>query len=161
MENDTPSRMKLPEVETVRRVSSTNTKTFSDAQDSLIVSLYSPDKLQKLAEDLDISPEHLRWRIVALQLESFYAHIDELERGIGEWLTNRDFAHRYGVDILWLESGKKASQLLHNEASSKDIAGPEYYDIHVRECKYYSPHTQALLLRAYKSKYPSRDCSPK
>ena len=81
IEDDTSSRPKLPEMEEVRRESHVHTKTFSDAQDSLIVSLYNPDKLEKLAEDLDISLEHLRWRIIALQLESFYAHIEDLESG--------------------------------------------------------------------------------
>ncbi len=43
--------------------------------------------------------EDLQERVDVLQLESFYAHIHDLENGEGGYLSNRDFAQKYGIDI--------------------------------------------------------------
>lgn len=138
-------------VHTIRKVSSLN----KHPQDPLIIVHYDPKNIPQLAENLDMTEDALRARVQALGLDIIYEHIEGLESWEGEWLINRDFSHKYEVSIEWLQSGKKASLLVHEEARIIGIEWSKHFDVLMRDAKYFSPHLQALLLRAYKKEYPS------
>lgn len=71
-------------------------------------------------------------------------------------MRNIVFAHVYNVDIPWLQGGKRASGLLHEEARKRGLDGPQHYEDHVDlHDRTFSLHLQALLLRAYKTHLPS------
>lgn len=123
-------------------------------QDPLIIALYNPNNISQLAENLDMTEDELVRRATMLGMDALCVHINTLEWEVWGWLTNKEFSDKYNISVMWLESGEKASELIHKEALILSKDGADYYNENVVDGRY-SWHLRGLLLRAYKKDFPS------